>query len=492
LTSSYSTVYETDASNARYQVTKSIVERYDLSIPPENGVKGVDGRDYSWFGLGSSLLAVPFYVIGKYFNTPENTVSIMNLLVGSATAVLVFMFAIALGYDNRSSVLISIFYGIASFAWPLVKQPFDHTVETFFVLLSVYSIYLYTLNHSSRFLFLSAFGLGFAFITRLSTILVLPSIFIILTNGHVKKTEGLKISFKHIIKDIVLFSLIFIPFLCLNGWYNHYRFGSFFETGYALIASRTGINFFSGTPLFTGLSGLIASPGKGFFFYSPIAILFFFAFKSFLKKYPALTSAFIVLITSHLIIISKNIYWHGDWAWGPRYLLVLTPFFIIPIAELLHSQKGKKRLLIKVSVSSIFLISLLIQLAAISVNFQRYFFYLIFEERANFSVVIGTGVQQIAEPLPELYFKWHYSPILVQLDSIYKIGKNLKDYKYSEAPDTASISEKFRAAPSHNVYDFWWLYRYYIENSFLGFLIALLLLLFTIHTLVRLRNLTRI
>ena len=62
-----------------------------------------------------------------------------------------------------------------------------------------------------------------------------------------------------------LFSIVFLPFVCLNLWYNYYRFGSVFETGYSLIAMKTGLDFFSGTPLLTGLSGLLISPGKGLF-----------------------------------------------------------------------------------------------------------------------------------------------------------------------------------------------------------------------------------
>ena len=57
--------YNSEAGELRLQVAQSIVEKYDLSIPEDIAVRGADGRYYSWMGIGSALLAVPFYVIGK-------------------------------------------------------------------------------------------------------------------------------------------------------------------------------------------------------------------------------------------------------------------------------------------------------------------------------------------------------------------------------------------------------------------------------------------
>jgi hypothetical protein len=245
---------------------------------------------------------------------------------------------------------------------------------------------------------------------------------------------------------------------------------------------KTGLDFFSGTPLLKGLSGLLISPSKGFFYYSPVAILYFFSFRSFMKKHRSVSLAFLLIIIAYLLMLSKNIYWHGDWAWGPRYLLVITPFFLIPAAQLFDAQQLQRRHYFTILIYTVFFVSLLIQLAAISVNFQRYFFKLMYEEKVIFNVSIGDGVQRITEPPPEIYFNWKYSPIIYQIVSIYDIGKGLRYYKYYSPPDNANISEKLRASASHNLFDFWWLYRYYLEKSYSGFLAALLLLLFAIYT----------
>lgn len=479
-------ICETDASQARYLVTRSIVEKFDLSIPDGLGVRGADGRDYSWFGIGYSALAIPFYFAGKLASVnPENVVSIMNQLFGASTAVLVFLFSISLGYSRRTSLSVAIFYGLGTMAWPLAKQPFDHTVETFFILLSIYFIYLYIVDKKVSHLMFSAVFLGVAFITRPTSILVIPSLFILII-VYYSKQSAFKTTVRLMARDVVLFSLAFLPFIGLSLWYNYYRFGSIFETGYSLIAARTGVDFFTGTLLLTGISGFLISPGKGFFYYSPVAILFFFSIKPFIKKHPELGISFIFIMISYLLFLSKNLNWHGDWAWGPRYILVITPFLIIPIAELFDSETWLKKNLLRVFVYFIFAVSLVIQTAAVSVDFQKYFLNLRFEKKIEFTVANGDGVQTIVEPPSETYFSWYKSPILAQFRFIYKTAGDMKDYKYSEPPENATLAEKIKTEPIINVFDFWWVYNYYLNGSYSGFIVAILLLMVTIYSASRL------
>ncbi|HWR58738.1 MAG TPA: hypothetical protein VN328_07610, partial [Thermodesulfovibrionales bacterium] len=96
LTSSSSNVYDTDAASARYETTKALVERHDLSIPGGHGVMGPDGRNYSCYGIGWPALAAPVYLIGKYLGNPEDAVSLMNQVFGAGSAALVFFFSVSL------------------------------------------------------------------------------------------------------------------------------------------------------------------------------------------------------------------------------------------------------------------------------------------------------------------------------------------------------------------------------------------------------------
>jgi len=485
--------------NQRYEVTRSIVEKFDVAIPYSKGsvIKGIDDRYYSLYGLGWSILAVPFYIAGEFIGTSTHFfVSILNLLAGSATVTLVFLFTIALGYSRRGSLIVAIFYGLGTFAWPLAKQPFDHIVETLFVFISVYLMYLHTMKKTIGHLILSGLCLGIAINIRLVPILALPALLVLMGAGCMgadydakdRLAEYSKVFFR----KIVIFMMVLLPFAGLVLWYNYYRFGSIFETGFQLLAAKAGVDIFSGTPLLTGLRGFLMSPGKGFFYYSPIAILFFFTIRPFFKKHRWPSIAFILLILSYLLFLSRNKWWHGDWAWGPRYLLAITPFVILPIAELLDSVRWRKNnSFIKFPVYVVFTLSLLIQISAVSVHFFNYFEHLQIYQNVQFNLVKAEGALDIQTLPPEVYFTWADFPILVQLKEIKRIVTEKKYYQYKEPPQNATIAEKLKSHPSIHILDFWWFYIYSLERSFVGFISLIIFLILASVLGIRMTKLSR-
>src|SRR3989337_1106835 len=458
---------------SRYEVTKSIAERFEISIPEgsHTSVKGADGRTYSLYGLGWPILAVPLYFIGKIFGWDPGTFTILlNQLAGTATVPLVFLFSIALGYSRRSSLVVAIFYGFGTFAWPLAKHPFDHIVETLFVLLSVYFMYLHTSKNTIIHLLLSAFCIGFAINTRLVSILALPALFVMMGAGCGAKCRLADYS-KIFLRKMVIFISVLLPLAGLVLWYNYSRFGSIYETGFQLQAAKTGLDFFSGTPLLTGFKGFLASPGKGFFYYSPIAIFFFITIVPFFKKHRLPAISFMLLILSYLLFLSRNVYWHGDWAWGPRYLLAITPFVILPITELLDSVRWRKKTsFITIPVYVVIILSILIQTMAISVHFVNYFYRLQIDQNIQFTIVKEEGVPEIYEPPPETHFDWTKSPILMQWKDIKRIGTEIIKYRYVEPSHNAKVWEKIKAYPSMHLFDFWWVHTYFVNRSYVGFI----------------------
>ena len=498
---SISNVYVVDQHIQRYQVAKSIVEKCDVSIPDStSSIRGIDGRSYSLYGLGWPILVVPFYTIGKFIGRhPENLMLLLNPMVGAATVTLVFLFSVALGYSRRSSLVVAMFYGFGTFAWPMAKHPFDHVVETLFVLLSVYFMYLHTAKHAIIRLIFSALCFGIAINTRLVSILALPALLVMMGAGcgaNSSLAENTRVFFR----KLVIFLSVLLPFAVLVLWYNYYRFGSIFETGFQLLAAKTGVDFFSGTPFLTGLRGFLTSPGKGFFYYSPIAIFFFFTIIPFFKKHrwPAIT--FIVLILSYLLFLSRNKYWHGDWAWGPRYLLAITPLVILPITGLLDSVRWRKNNpFIRLPLYVVFALSLLIQISAVSVHYYNYFVKLRMDETISISAIRGAGVPMISEPPPGVYFEWKRSPILAQFRYVYEIGKGTWDNKSlqpienkrgnfnfksasaagkrGEHPEIRADLEGIQALPPFWIFDLWWVYLYFLNKNYAGFIVVLAFLI---------------
>jgi hypothetical protein len=253
-----------------------------------------------------------------------------------------------------------------------------------------------------------------------------------------------------------------------------------------MMAKRLGIDFFGGTPFLTGLGGFLISPGKGFFYYSPVAILFFFSIRSFLKKHPGPGAGFICIILSYVLFLSKNIYWHGDWAWGPRYMLVITPFLIIPTAHLLDSSRWLTVRFVRGTVYLLFTVSFIIQLAAVSVDYNKYFFHLVFDEKVKFTVVSGEGAPSIVEPPQETYFELNKSPILAQFRFIQQMAGEIKHYRYKEPSEDSTSEEKVKAEPFMHVFDYWWLYQYVLDGNRAGIFLMIILLSLALYSAARL------
>jgi len=476
LTASGLNILQTDVSTSRYEITKAVVERFDLAISPGTGlgIQGVDGREYTQFGIGSVLVVLPFFIFGKLTGIPpENLLSIINQFLGAASAVVVYLFALALGYSKRSSMYASICYGLGTFAWFYSKDPGDHALETFTVLSAAYFMYRYCGTKKKSYLSISAAFTGLAFITRPTSLLIVPPLMILLFLSGSRRII-LRESVLPIMRDSARFFLMMLPFVALFFWYNYLRFGSIFETGYTIMAKQHNMDLFRNVPFLTGLSGLLVSPGKGFFYYSPVAVLFFFSVPSFMKKNPVPASCFIMVILAYLFFYSNYVFWHGVNGWGPRFIIVTTPFMLISVAALFDSDRWKRSSLIRGAVASLFAMSIMIQVAAVSVHPERYLAYLLFEKKIRFMSIQGRGVPAINGPPAATNFDWRLSPITAQIRFMFEIGNELTT---SSGHTSADVYGKVTLPLWLKVYDFWWLYKYYLEQKTAGFLAAAALLL---------------
>jgi hypothetical protein len=489
LTASRLNVNIGDVAIMKLEVARSIVERSEVSVtvPAELGMLAHDGKQYSVFGFGGVAVILPFFIAGKLTGIPpESLVTLVNQFAGAATGVVVFLFCQSLGYRRRASVYVSICYGLGTFAWHYAKEPGDHAIEALFCLLAVYFTQRHVADNGRNYLFLAALSLGLAFLTRTTSALVGAALVVLIALPHrLGARDNPSISARAI--DVLRFISLLLPFLAVFFWYNYARFGSIFETGYTLMASRLGLDFFTGTALATGLTGFLISPSKGFFYYSPIALLFFFALRPFCRRKPEVALTFIIIIVSYLLFLSRNVYWHGDWAWGPRYLFVITPYLIIPLVEVFDSPRWEKSPVVRKAVYALFTVSVVIQLMSVSLHIYNYFYYLN-AEKVPFTTVRATGAPEICEPTMETYFNPRYAPIPIQAKLILSKGSNLMASAPNSHTQPGERRGKNKQEPWRDGFDFWWLYSYYLDGSMTGFVAAFILSIISLWSTIKLRQ----
>jgi len=152
------------------------------------------------------------------------------------------------------------------------------------------------------------------------------------------------------------------------GLTNYARFGSFTEFGYGYFSTLEVHNGW------TGLIGLLVSPGSGLIFYFPLAILVPLGAKYMYKEGKALFFLCLYIIVSTWIYTgtlssgSEPTSWSGGIAWGPRYLLPTLPFLILILAHLF--PRLKKRYFVKSIVIGLCLAGFYVNLSAILIWFQ--------------------------------------------------------------------------------------------------------------------------
>ena len=122
------------------------------------------------------------------------------------------------------------------------------------------------------------------------------------------------------------------------GIFNWLRFGSPLNFGYGGVDRFE----FSGWSILQGLVGLLLSPGRSIFVYSPILLLALPGAFLFMKKETVLTTACLVMVISYTLALSCWRGWHGGLAWGARSLLPIVPvlgFLAAPVLDYVWRNK---------------------------------------------------------------------------------------------------------------------------------------------------------
>jgi len=102
------------------------------------------------------------------------------------------------------------------------------------------------------------------------------------------------------------------------------------------------VNDFTANPFtregLTPWYGLLASPGKSVFIYSPVVLLGVIGWPAFYRRHSIL-AATLLLLSAALLFSLRTSNWWGGLTWGPRFLVPLLPVALLPALELFPQRK---------------------------------------------------------------------------------------------------------------------------------------------------------
>ena len=341
------------------------------------------GRDtWTKYGFGQSLIAVPFYLLGKtadalggdYGPVTRFAVSLTNLPL---TALLLWVLYRACRRFAGAGVALAV---CATF---LLTTPTLNYARTFFsepagALLLLTSTLLIVPREgetapTGRRVLLAGACLGAMIIFKPAFIVYWPvlglAVLWLAWRGRVPSTEHREPgtadgetsiptnasrftlhALRHVIRMGALFALGPIVGGLVQIAYNYLRYhdvaNSLFRTGYEREEGFT-------TPLFEGLNGLLFSPGKSLFLYAPVLILAPIGlWLMYRRSFSGRVTASLILALSVVGLVFNALWWvwSGNFAWGPRLIVPILPLLAWALAPLgawvvNALREGKRKLL---------------------------------------------------------------------------------------------------------------------------------------------------
>jgi hypothetical protein len=444
---------QTSDGRIMYLLTQSMVERQKVSffenylISSKVSVTKGSKEQYSKYGLGLSLMAVPFYLVGKalsaLLNIPADfatmfCVSLINPTITAVTCMMLYLFALRrLKFSHQVATVLALAYGLTTMAWAQ-SEDFMSDPATGFLLLCA-SYFITDTSKSIRSIILAGLLLGMAVFVRLTSVIAIPLYLVYLglewKESASKNIKGLVLSLVRFVAPIAMF--IFVIFI-----YNYVRFHNIFESGYD--------NDFR-PDIFTGLYGLLFSPGKSVFLYNPIVLIGLLGFRRLFKNHFNTAILFCLIALTQLCFYSAWGSWHGGNSWGPRFLLVVLPYLILPAGYVMEGFPKARWAAVSLAV-----LGFVIQVPSVLVNIARYDYHL----KVEYKEASGTL----------LLFSPAHTPILGQPKEVAIVFKDMRDKALMDQRVSQALAKRVFSGAGYedvlnnalaiNAPNFWWYYMH--------------------------------
>ncbi|MDQ3945356.1 MAG: hypothetical protein M3357_09450, partial [Actinomycetota bacterium] len=318
--------------------------RYWVDVTPDNdritpARAGREKRATGVSGMGQSVVGMPFYGAGQgvsHLVGDEHRdvvvrlfVMFTNSAVTAAIAVVVFLLANHLGASRRSAVGLAVVYALGTMAWAHAKTFFSEPLAALLVAVAVLFAFRAAAQNRPSQAAWSGLASGAALIARVSTGLFPPLIAAYLL-GVAMRRFGVRRG----VASLAAYGAGAVPALVVFGAVNWWRYGSVLDFGY----EKVPLDF----PLGSGLEGLFLSPGKSLFLYAPVVLVAVLALPWAVRRRPAEVLLLLAASVANVIFFARFQYWHGDHAWGPRYLQIVLPLTVALCAPVLSRRRWRR------------------------------------------------------------------------------------------------------------------------------------------------------
>jgi len=318
-----------------YEVADRIAVHGTVAIQtewPPMSHRGVDGHVFSQYALGPSLVSVPGVwlraVLVRLFPGSAHlilvlTAHLVHAMLGAAVCALFYRMARRCQCSPKLASFGTVVLAVGTMLFVYARSPFSEIFQTF-AAVGFTGALVEVLDSPTRRRALTL-GVWAGILLNAKSVFAMSIVASVVLVAVRHRGDRASLA-----RALAWTTAALSPFVVLALGYNHARWGSPFDTGYGATLKQMRENVAS------GLWGLLFSPGKSIFLFSPPLVIGALALPRFAREHRWLALAMAAVIAPPLLFYARFVSWGGDYCWGPRYLLFAVPLLWLPaVASLL-------------------------------------------------------------------------------------------------------------------------------------------------------------
>ncbi len=257
--------------------------------------------------------------------------------LGACQIVLMWRVAVLAGLRERIALATALLYGVGTMVWPGAQRAYADQSLALLLLVVFWGMLRFGRSRRWGDLLMAGGASGFALLVKPTSVLFAMVLTLAVGGMLLMQERG---EWRGILRRRLELAAWIVPHLLgvagVMG-YNFWRYGALLESGYN---SSYDAAFGFNTPLLTGLFSMLLSSGKGVLWYNPILILGFWGMGRWWRSWRLGLLAMLGCLGSTLALHAPFWAWHGDWYWGPRYLMPVLPLWFLSVGFALERLAG--------------------------------------------------------------------------------------------------------------------------------------------------------
>ncbi|PIY79924.1 MAG: hypothetical protein COY81_00335 [Candidatus Pacebacteria bacterium CG_4_10_14_0_8_um_filter_43_12] len=346
-----------------------------------------NGKLYSPTGLGYTLALIPAVIGEDLFLRLANEApisgfplsadwpvllfaSMTNAIFGALLVVILYWYLRSYQFTHQTALVLSFLGIVATNLFVYTKHVYPHMMFACFLTAAFFGVRMLVITNKRYWILFAGAAYGvvvlaynqtyllpapflalYYFLLRYSVIDNIPASWIAFQKRYksLRLNNVLKLARK-LMADLLTGIVGFIPFWLLYSWFNVVRFGNGLTAGYGEGIPIPKIPF--SYVIFEGIWGLLFSPGRSIFVYSPALLLLILFWWKLKKKLMPEIICFSLLALVYIIFFGTLtgsptfMVWHGEMSWGNRYFVSILPLLWILIAQIVVKLSNIQRWLV--------------------------------------------------------------------------------------------------------------------------------------------------